>query len=245
MDLHGKVALVTGAGVRVGRAIALELGRAGCDVAVHYRSSADPARRTAEEIVAFGRRAVTCRGDLADLATPERIVGEVRARLGRLDVLVSSASSFPKRALADSDAGFWEETLRLNLVAPALLARAAAPAMIEAGGGRIVNLADILTHRPPRGYAAYCTSKAGLEGLTRALAIELAPTITVNAIAPGIAQFPDDYDAETKQRLTERVPLKRPGTPEEVARLVRYLCTEGSYITGQIIPLDGGLSLRP
>jgi pteridine reductase len=245
MNSAEKVALVTGAGRRVGRAIALELARAGCHVAVHYRSSEEAAREVREEIEKLGRRSALVRGDLGDPAIPQQLIREAVAQLGRLDVLVNSASTFDKRPLADSDPAFWSRTLQVNVVAPALLARAAAPHMQAAGAGRIVNMADILAERPPREYAAYVTSKAALVGLTRALARELAPTITVNAIAPGIAEFPDDCDQATRDALVARVPLKRPGTPEEVAALVRFLVITGDYITGQIIRIDGGRSIRP
>ncbi len=245
MDVSGKVALVTGAGRRVGRAIAIELAEAGCDVAVHYHTSEAAAREVVAEIERRGRRAVLVQGDLADATAPAAIVAQTKDALGRLDILINSASTFEQRPLADSDAAFWERTLRVNVIGPALLSRAAAPLMQAAGAGRIVNLTDILADRPARGYAAYCTSKAALAGLTRALAIELAPLITVNAIAPGIAEFPDSYDQATREKLINRVPLKRAGSPEEVAALVRFLVTSGDYITGQIIPLDGGRSIRP
>jgi pteridine reductase len=244
MDCHGKVALVTGSARRVGRVIALELARAGCDLALHHNTSVAEAQQVAQDFEKLGRRALLVRGDLADPDTPERLVAEVAAGLGRLDILVNNASTFDKRPLADSDPAFWSRTLQVNALAPALLARAAAPHMHRAGAGRIINLADTLAEHPPRGYTAYSVSKAALIGLTRALAAELAPSITVNAIAPGIAQFPDNYDAATRERLTAKVPLQRPGTPEEVAALVRFLVVEGDYITGQVIRIDGGRSVR-
>jgi pteridine reductase len=243
MELAGRVALVTGAARRVGRSIAAELARAGCDLALHYNTSEEAARELADGFK--DRRVLLVQGDLADIGTPARLVDEVMGRLGRLDILVNNASTFDRVELERTTPELWQRTFRVNALAPALLAQAAAPHMRTVGGGRIINLTDIMADRPPRRYAAYCMSKAALAGLTRCLAIELAPEITVNAIAPGIAEFPEHYDHETRERLVDRVPLKRAGTPEEVAALVRFLVTEGGYITGQVIPLDGGRSIRP
>ena len=237
--------MVTGAARRVGRAIALALADAGADIALHYYTSRRDAGETAAQIRLTGRRCLLVSGDLADPAAPERMIAQVVDGLGRLDVLVNNASVFECRTLAASDTAFWQRTLAVNLQTPALLARSAAPQMMLAGAGRIVNLADILAERPPRGYAAYVASKAGLIGLTRALARELAPAITVNAVAPGIAEFPEEYDAEMQGKLIEKVPLERPGTSEEVAALVRFLVTQGAYITGQTLCIDGGRSIRP
>jgi len=163
--------------------------------------------------------------------------------LGRLDVLVNNASVFEKTPIEQADAAAWERILRTNTIAPALLARAAAPIMRQAGAGRIVNLIDILADRPIKGYGPYCASKAALAGLTRSLALELAPEITVNGIAPGVAVFAEDYDQDLGSRLTAKVPLKRTGSPEEIAAVVRFLVAQGDYITGQIIAVDGGMSL--
>ncbi len=245
MDLKNKVALVTGAARRVGRAIALNLAQAGADIALHYHTSRNAAEELAALIRGAGSRCLLVAADLADPDAADRIVSQVLAGLGRLDILVNNAALFEGRPLADSDAAFWQRTLGVNLLAPALLARAAAPHMRSAGGGRIVNFADILAERPPRQYAAYATSKAAIIGLTRALARELAPAITVNAVAPGIAEFPEDYDTSTREELIARVPLRRAGTPDEVAALVRFLVAQGDYITGEVIRIDGGRSIRP
>ncbi|MBP7937912.1 MAG: SDR family oxidoreductase [Phycisphaerae bacterium] len=242
MDVTGKVALVSGAARRVGRAIALELARTGCDLAVHYRTSDEEARSLAAQIQRLGRRAALVCGDLAEAATPQHVVSQTVDRLGRLDILVNNASVFNKTPLAQADAATWNTMLRLNLIAPALLARAAAPLMQSAGGGRIINLVDMLADRPVKAYGPYCASKAALANLTRTLALELAPQVTVNAVAPGIAVFPQDVEKELRSRLITRVPLRREGTPEEIAAVVRFLVVEGDYITGQIIHVDGGWS---
>lgn len=245
MELKGKAALVTGAAHRVGRAIALELARAGCDVAVHCHTSVAAAEQTANAIRDLGRRVAVIPSDLADPAVSERIVAQAAKELGGLHILVNNASIFEKTPLEQADAQTWERLLRINTIAPALLARAAAPLMRAGGGGRIINLVDVLADRPIKRHGPYCASKAALTALTRSLALELAPQITVNGIAPGIAIFPEEYDADLRQRLIARVPLRREGTPEEVAALVRFLVAEGDYLTGQIINLDGGSSISP
>lgn len=242
MDVVGKVALVTGSARRVGRAIALTLAQAGCNLAVHYQTSEADAGRLVGEIEQLGRRATAVSGDLEEAATAQRVVNETVRSLGRLDILVNNAAVFARTPLEEADVTIWERMLRINLVAPALLARAAAPHMRSAGAGRIVNLVDMMVDRPVKAYAPYSASKAALASLTRTLALELAPHITANAIAPGIAVFPDDYDAQRREGLVSRVPLRREGTPEEVAAVVRFLVVEGDYITGQIIHVDGGWS---
>ncbi len=243
MDCQGKVALVTGAARRVGRAVALELARAGCDVALHYHRSEPQARELVNLVTGLGRRAAAFQADLGEPEAPQRLVAQVRQVMGGPDVLVNNASLFEPTPLEPGSQADWAAAFQVNAIAPALLAAAAAPGMKAAGGGRIVNLVDILAERPIRRYPAYCASKAALASLTRSLALELAPEINVNGIAPGIAVFPEAYDAGLRARLVGRVPLRREGTPEGIASLVRYLVTEGDYITGQIIAVDGGWSI--
>jgi pteridine reductase len=245
MDISEKVALVTGAARRVGRAIALELAGLGCDIAVHYRRSAGEAAEAADEIRRLGRRAFCVAGDLADPAVPAAVIREVASEFGRVDILVNNASDFSSAELDGWTDKHWEEMFRVNLFAPAMLAQAAVPLMRRGGGGRIINLTDILAERPIKQFTAYCASKAALASLTRSLARELAPEITVNAVAPGIAVFPDHYGQELREKLTQRVPLRRPGSPEEIAATVRFLVTAGDYITGQVITVDGGRSIVP
>jgi len=243
MELAGKVALVTGAGRRVGRAITLELARAGCDVALHCNRSITEAKTLAEQIQGMGRRAVVVRGDLIDADTPPRIVAEAVAALGRLDVLVNNASVFDSAAIQAWTDEHWQRTLVINAVAPAMLARAAAEHMQKAGQGRIVNLTDIMVDRPGPELAAYCASKAALVSITRSLARELAPEITVNGVSPGIAIFPEYYSQELREKLVNRVPLQRSGSPEEIASVVRFLVATADYVTGQILAVDGGRSV--
>jgi NAD(P)-dependent dehydrogenase (short-subunit alcohol dehydrogenase family) len=247
-DLAGAVALVTGGAKRVGRAIVIELARAGCDVVIHYRRSKTEADSACDQLRSLGRRALAVAADLDDPRTWESLIRDSAAWLGRLDVLVNNASVFQVGSADRIDAaGFdpelWGSVVRVNLTAPVALCYHAQKFLAERGRGRIVNLCDIAAERPWAGHLAYCASKAGLVAATKALAKALAPRITVNGVSPGIAVFPDEYSDQLRQRLVEQVPLRRAGTPEEVARLVRFLVESGDYLTGEIISIDGGRSL--
>jgi pteridine reductase len=241
-DLQGRAALVTGAGIRVGRAIALALGGAGADVAVHYRGSAGEAEETAAALRELGRRASTHRADLAD---PEACAGLVRsaiASLGGLDLLVHSAANFHRAALADTDAALWDDAMDVNARAAMLMAREAAPTLRERRG-RIVIVTDLLAAQPVRSYLAHGVSKAAAEGLVRALAVELAPEVSVNGVAPGTVLVPEGTPADQAARWARRAPLRRNGDPSDVARAVLFLCTGPAFVTGQILRVDGGKSL--
>jgi pteridine reductase len=237
------VAVVTGAGRRLGAAVAIALGGAGFDVAVHHGRSAAGGRRTADRIRALGRTAETFGADLRDRLAIERLFAEVDARFGRLDCLVNSAAVFPLAPWEDLTPGVWDEVLAVNLTAPFLCARAAAPRLRESGSGRIVNVLDLgafeaWIDRPANGVA-----KAGLLKLTESLARALAPEVLVNAVAPGTIHFPDepaDYPLPSPKRL----PLKRWGTPEDVAESVLFL-VRTRYVTGHCIVVDGGKLLLP
>ncbi len=242
MDLRDRTALITGAARRVGRAIALDLGRAGCDVAVHCHTSHADAESLATEIRALGRRSCVIRADLNVTKQWRRIVDETVDNLGPPAILVNNASVFGEMTLDCFDPVEWERTLRINLTAAAGLSHHAAP-HLRCAHGKIVNLTDISVDRPLSGHLAYAASKAGLITLTRSLAKSLAPDVQVNAVSPGIAVFPDEYDDSKRADLIAKVPLKRAGTPEDIARTVRFLCEEGDYITGQVINVDGGRSI--
>lgn len=238
-----RVALVTGAARRVGRVVALALADLGCDVAVHYRNSAEGAEETASEVRARGRRAVTIGADLAVPGEPVRVVKAVVEALGRLDILVNNASIFRPSPLGKMSEEAWHEELHVNCVAPAMLAQAAEKYLQLTDHGKVINLCDITAERPWRHHLVYCASKAALVNLTKALALSLAPRVQVNGISPGVAEFPESYSNELKERILSRIPLRRPGSPEDVAAAVRYLCEGGNYVTGQIICVDGGRSI--
>ena len=237
------MALVTGAGVRVGRAIALALARAGADVAVHYRSSREDAAHLVREIQERGQRAEAFEADLEDPADCRQLVRRSVASFGALDWLVHSASAFRRANLSDTTEQIWDEELDVNARAGFLLAREAAPTLASRGG-RIVLISDMMAQDPPRGYLAHAVSKSAVEGLVRALAVELAPDVTVNGVAPGAVLVPSGTTEEEASRYARRVPLGRIGDPEDVAQTVLFLCTGPSYITGQILRVDGGQSLK-
>jgi pteridine reductase len=227
----------------VGRAIALGLAEEGFDIAFTYLSSEEEARGLVGEIVARGRRGVMIR---ADLTGPELVTEEIHravaVEFGRLDVLVNNASLYLKADLAGTTAEIMGRLNAIHVIAPLLLAQRFEK-MLRAARGHIVNMVDLLAERPRPAYVAYCASKAGLWNLTLGLARSLAPEVTVNGIAPGVVEWPQDYPEEERRKYLNRVPLGRAGTAEEVARVVRFLVMEGKYITGQIIRLDGGRSL--
>jgi len=242
MDLSGKVCLVTGAARRVGRAIARELASRGAHVVVHYRSSEEEARALSAEIVAAGGRASCAHADLTDLGELQLLVRNIEVDVGYVDVLVNNASDFFETPLLTTSDDDWDQLLDINLKAPFRLCRRVASTMLNRGDGVIVNLTDVWGERPLARHLAYSVSKAGLLMLTKALARELAPTVRVNAVSPGSVLWPESYDEETKARLARRIPLGREGSPEDVARAVRYLAEE-EYLTGVVLPVDGGKSL--
>jgi pteridine reductase len=240
--LSGRAALVTGAGIRVGRAIALALGEAGADVAVHYNASAEPAEETAAAIRALGRRASVLSADLTVPDAPAELVRRTIDELGTLDLLVHSAANFQRLPLAETDAAVWDASMNLNARAAMLLARAAEP-MLRVRHGRIVLVSDFLALQPIRGYVAHSVSKAAVEALVRALAVELAPEVSVNGVAPGTVLVPEGTSPEQAARWAREALLRRNGDPADVAAAVVFLCAGPSYVTGQVLRVDGGKSL--
>jgi len=243
MNLQRATALVTGAARRVGRQIAIELAHAGCNILIHYRRSRAEAESLAREIERAGSR---CQLHMADLADPTAwpvLVDRAVEEFGSLDILINNASIFEPTSLAEFDLENWDRIFRINVTAPAALAHSARPHLAKTGCGKIINLTDIAADRPWAGHLAYCATKAAVDNLTRSLAKTLAPDVQVNAIAPGIAIFPDHYDEALKAKLVAEVPLLRAGTPQDIARAVRFLCEEGDYITGQTLRIDGGRSI--
>ncbi len=240
MDVKGKVALVTGAGVRVGREIALTLARRGMDLAVHYNASAGPAEETVEEARRAGVRAEAFQADLGDVGRIRDLVAAIEAAFGRLDVLVNSAAIFPRTPWDEIDEATWDQTLAVNLKAPFFTAWHAARLMRAGGGGKIINIADWAGLRPYRHYMPYVVSKGGIITMTKALAKELAPDIAVNAIAPGPVMLPVDFDAEAAKRIAKATLLDRLGSPGDIAASVVYLVEMTDFVTGHILVVDGG-----
>lgn len=242
-DLRGKVALVTGAGRRLGAAMALALAEDGADVLVHYHTSAEGARTVSDQIRSMGRRAVAVGADVRDGAAVAALFERLDRELGRLDILVNSASAFDRAPFEDVDEAAFQHSLDVNLTGPFRFARRAAPRLEKAGAGLVVNLVDVSGVRPWRHYLAHSVSKAGLIALTHALAKELAPATRVNAICPGAVLWPERYDERTKAAILSKVPLARAGSPADVVKALRYLLT-ADYVTGEVLYVEGGRLLR-
>jgi len=241
MEIEGRVALVTGAGTRVGRAIALALGKAGMRVAVHYARSEKGAREVADEIIGGGSEARTLPGDLTDPATPPRLVEHTVKVFGGLDVLVNSAAVMLRTPVGEVLVEDWDAMFALNLRAPFFLAQAAARAMTD--GGCIVNIADLAAFEAWKGYIPHAITKAGIVQMTRGLAHALAPRIRVNAVAPGAVLLPEGATQAEADRLISTTPLGRLGTAEDVAQAVMYLiCAD--FVTGETLIVDGGRHVR-
>lgn len=233
-----RVALVTGGAVRLGRAIALGLARAGFDLLVHYHGSEDAAEETAAAIGALGRRCLTVQADLSRPDGARALFDAHGASFPRLDLVVNSAASFDARSLLDTDAEAWDRVMALNVRAPHLVVREAAPLLAEAGGS-VVNVVDLSAFQAWTTYAAHSVSKAALAHLTRVQARALAPRVRVNAVAPGAVLPPDDTPAAELERLAARTPLGTLGEPGDVVEAVLYLAG-AAFVTGQVLAVDGG-----
>lgn len=243
MKLEGKVALVTGAGRRLGLAMADALADRGMRVALHYHSSSESAKALADEVVREGGDAECFAADLADPYAARALAGRVTERFGQLDVLVNSAAIMQELGFEETTPEDFDRIIDLNLRAAFFVAQGAAPAL-RASGGRIVNLADLSGLEPWPGFAVHSLSKAGVVMLTKVLARALAPEVNVNAIAPGTVLVPDSYDAETRERLADMAPLRRLGTPEDAIHALLYLLEGGDFVTGEVLVVDGGRRLR-
>lgn len=240
--MEGKTILVTGAGRRLGSAIAREMHAAGARVMLHYRQAAAEARALAAELNANRPASAACvQADLLALDTLPEVIAATIAQFGGLDALVNNASSFFPTRIGRIDLAAWDDLIGTNLRAPLFLTQAAAPHLLAAAGA-VVNITDVHAERPLAGYPLYCTAKAGLLGLTRALAVELGPRVRVNAVAPGPILWPETglFDRVTRDEIVAHTLLQRAGCPEDIARAVRYLLVDAAYVTGQVINVDGG-----
>lgn len=242
--LDGRAVLVTGAARRLGAAIARQLHACGADLAVHCRRSVADAHELAAELCAARPDSATViTGDLADAQSAPAVVAAAVAAFGRLDALVNNAAAFAPGGADPADLAVWDEAQAVNARAPWLLAEAAAPAL-RARGGCVVNILDIYAWRPLPGYPAYSVSQAALAGATRALALELAPAVRVNGIAPGAILWPAADDGRDRRAIVDSTALGRAGEPADVAAAALFLIRDATYLTGEIVAVDGGRSLR-
>lgn len=243
MQLEGTAALVTGAGRRVGQALAMGLARAGCDVAVHYHGSARGAEETAAAVRQAGRRAELFRADLSDAAAARALPEQAARAFQRLDVVVNSAAIMVREPVEDVTPASWDRTLDLNLRAAFFVSQGAIPRLRRAKG-KIVNIADLAGLEPWPAYVTHCVSKAGVIMLTKALARALAPDIAVNAVAPGAVLLPDDWDEKAADHIRGTTPLQRLGSPDDVVAAVKFLLAATDYVTGTTVVIDGGRLIR-
>jgi pteridine reductase len=241
MELRGRAALVTGAGHRVGRAIALALAARGVRVAVHYNRSGVPAEETAARIRQAGGDARLLQADLTRPEAPARLVDDAATALGGLDILVNSAAVMERTPIGEVTTEAWDAMFALNLRAPFFASQAAARHMTK--GGAIVNIADLAAFETWPAYVPHGISKAGIVQMTRALARTLAPAVRVNAVAPGVVLLPETWSTADAERLASTTPLRRVGSPDDVAGAVLYLL-EADYVTGHTIIVDGGRHVR-
>jgi 3-oxoacyl-[acyl-carrier protein] reductase/pteridine reductase len=239
--LSGKSALVTGGARRIGRAIALELARAGADVAITYLTSQAEAAQTVREIESLGRRALAVQCDVRLEASVRGAIGAVMERFGRLDVVVNNAAVFESAALKSISLEQWDAMFATNTRGPFLVAREAL-SHLRAVAGRIVNIGSLGGIHAWAGHAHYCSSKAALHMLTKAMAKAFAPEVSVNCVAPGWIEMGDDL-AEVAARFASKTPMRRNGTAEDVAQAVLFFAANSSFVTGQILTVDGGLGL--
>jgi pteridine reductase len=244
MDTQGKVCLITGSARRLGRALALDLAAGGAQLAIHYHDSEQEARQTAEQCreAHDGNRAECFQADLSDPQSTRSLARNVLTAFGRVDILINSAALFLKTGLLADHDERWDKIIEVNLHAPCILTEKLAPGMKEQGQGLILNMTDALTHPPRSQYSAYNISKVALEARTRQFAVQLAPQIRVNAIAPGVALPPDNAPPDLLEKLKSDIPLGRIGQAGDIVDACRFLIAS-DYITGATLAVDGGASL--
>ncbi len=243
-SLNGKVALITGAARRIGAAISRRLHQHGANVAIHYRGSADEANALCDTLNALRSDSATpLRADLSDTGAFPNLIESVTDWHGQLDILINNASSFYPTPLGQVSEADWDNLIGTNLKAPLFLAQAAL-VPLQASRGVIVNIVDIHAQRPLKNHAVYGAAKAGLAMLTRSLAKDLGPDIRVNGVSPGAILWPEsDLSDDAKNSILGQIPLGRTGEPDDIAECVLYLVRDATYVTGQIIAVDGGRSI--
>jgi len=240
MKVKGRTAVVTGSALRVGRQICLELASRGANIVVNYRSSAGAAAELVAKISDLGVGVMAVQADISIADDVARLSEEARSAFGRVDVLVNNASIFPRTPIATLTERDWDESMAVNLKAPFLCSLEFGRRMREEGGGAIVNLADWAAFRPYPDYLPYLIAKGGIVTMTKAFARELAPSVRVNAVAPGPIAPPLDLSAEEVEEARAGTLLGRWGSPDDIASAVAFLIEGSDFITGAILPVDGG-----
>ncbi len=243
--MQNKVALITGAARRIGADIAQTLHARGFNIVLHYRSSSTQAEKLCAQLnQQRDNSAVIVQADLLDIAALAPLVSQAFEKWQRLDVLVNNASTFYPTPVGTMTEAQWDDLLGSNLKAPLFLSQAAVP-FLQKTQGNIINIVDVHAERPMKSHTVYCTAKAGLAMLTKSLAKELGPELRVNGVAPGAILWPEsEMNEETQRLILERTALKRSGEPQDIANAVAFLAIDASYITGHILPVDGGRSLN-
>jgi pteridine reductase len=239
--LHGRVALITGAAKRLGRVVAQRLALEGADIAVHYGTSAAEAQQLVAELQSQGRRSAAFQAELTHIPAIEKLVADAVSHFGHLDILINSAANFLETKFGQTTEHTWDTSLGTNLKAPFFLSQAAAPHLAQSGHGVIINFADIGGILGFREFLPHSLAKGGIILMTRILAKELAPSIRVNAIAPGTITMPGD-PPDWEPNYIRQTPLCRTGRPDEIADAILYLLT-AEFLTGQTLLLDGGRTL--
>lgn len=239
MNPAGKTALVTGGANRVGKVITLALARAGANIVINYNTSAEAAKATAAEVQAVGAQALAVQANIADWHQVKGMVSAARERFGGIDILVNSASLWQETPFPTEDVTNWHRVTDVVIHGSFYCANAVAPIMLENGGGAIVNIVDLSAWEPWPNFIAHSVGKSALLALSRQLALEMAPTVRVNAVAPGPVLPPLDFDEERIVRTADKTLLNRWGTPDDVAEAVLYF-VKANYVTGEVIAVDGG-----
>jgi pteridine reductase len=244
--LHNQHVLITGAARRLGAQTARTLHANGANIAIHYRSSSTDADKLVAELnAARANSAIAVQADILDLNTHERLVSQVVDAFGGLSILINNASTFYPTPVGTITEAHWDDLIGSNLKGPLFLAQAAAPELIKARGA-IINMVDIHAKRPLNEHVVYCCAKAGVHMLTESLAVELGPHVRVNGIAPGPVMWPEnDMDEAEKKAITDTTLLKRTGEAPDIAKAALYFLAHAPFVTGQILSVDGGRSLRP
>jgi NAD(P)-dependent dehydrogenase (short-subunit alcohol dehydrogenase family) len=243
MLLKDKVVLITGSSDRVGKAIALALADHGTRVVVHYFTNKDKAARTAQEIKGLGGDTLVVQGNLSQRNDWQKIKDKILDTFGRIDVLVNNAAIFFKTPFFDAKIEDWDSFMNINLKSVFLGSQIIGGWMHDNGSGKIINISDVSSETIWPNYIPYCVSKAGITAITKGLAKALAPNVLVNCIAPGTVLLADNHDKNLEETLIERTPLKRIGSPQDIANTVLFLIEGSDFINGAIIRVDGGRSL--